>query len=136
MNYRITFPADYKNIAPLRDLAFHCARLNGFEEQASERLKAVVDELCNNAIEYGSQPTSQVILSIQAEENKIKIICQDQGHGARKTAAELRESMNEEVKSTDMRGRGARIIVKEFVDEFDIQDAKEGGIIVTAIINK
>lgn len=136
MNYKITFPADYKNIAALRDLAFHCAKLQGFNTQQSEHLKSVVDELCNNAIEYGSQPNSEVTLSIQAEENTIRIACQDQGHGNKLKAEDLKMIMEEEVGPEDRRGRGARVIVRSFVDELDIKDAPGGGIIVTAVLHK
>lgn len=136
MNYKITFPADYKNIAALRDLVFHCAKLQGFGTKQAEHLKSVVDELCNNAIEYGSQPNSEVMLTIQAEENTIRITCQDQGLGNKLKAEDLRKIMEKEVGPGEKRGRGARVIVRSFVDELDIKDAPGGGIVVSALLRK
>lgn len=134
VNYKINFPADYKNIAPLRDLAYHIARLQGFSEQISEHLKSVVDEICNNAIEYGSQPTSEIGLEIFADKNSIKITCHDQGHGNKLKAEQIKKILEEELPPGSARGRGIRMIVKGFVDEFEINDRPEGGISVTASI--
>lgn len=136
VNYKITFPADYRNIVPLRDLAYHIAKLQGFSEQKSEHLRSIVDEVANNAVEYGSQKTSEVILEIFADENAIKIACHDQGHGNTLKADRIKQQLNEEVPLTASRGRGLRMIVKAFADEFDLTDRQGGGITVTATVKK
>lgn len=136
MHYKIIFPADYKNIVPLRDLVFHAAVLQGFERQRAEHLRSVVDELCNNAIEYGSQPTSEVTLEVHADEKKIKITCQDQGHGNKLKAEEIKKLLEQEISKTGARGRGIPMIVRGFMNEFSLEDRPGGGIIATATMNK
>lgn len=136
MNYKINFPADFKNIPPLRELIFHTAILEGFSHQKAEQLKSVVDELCSNAIEHGSQPTSEVLLEVHTDEKTIRIACQDQGHGNKLSAAQIQQKMSEELADDAKRGRGVRMIVKNFVDEMIIRDHEGGGIIVSVIIHK
>jgi anti-sigma regulatory factor (Ser/Thr protein kinase) len=136
MNYKITFPADYKNIAPLRDLAYHVAKMQGFSEQKAEHIRSVIDELCNNAIEYGSQNTSEIILEIYADQNAIRMTCHDQGHGNKLKAEQIKALLSQELPQNAARGRGIRMIVKGFADEFDMKDIPSGGITVTALIKK
>lgn len=136
VNYKISFPADYRNIPPLRELIFHTAILEGFSRQKAEQLKSVVDELCSNAIEHGSQPTSEVLLEVHTDEKTIRITCQDQGHGNKLSAAQIQENMNKELADDAKRGRGVSMIVKNFVDEMMIRDREGGGIIVSITIHK
>jgi len=136
MYYKISFPADFKNIAPLRDFSNHVARLLEFDQQVAERIRSVVDEICNNAIEYGSQPTSQVVLEISADEQQIKLRCHDQGHGNKLKAAEVLQKIHAGVGRESNRGRGMSMIVKGFVDDLQVIDRKDGGITVEALIKK
>ena len=136
MNYRISFPADYNNIPALRDMIFHTAILEGYSNKQAERIRSVTDELCNNAIEYGSKPGSEVILELLSDENSIKITCQDQGQGNRLKAADIKEKMEEAGSISSSRGRGLKMIVKAFADELKIEDRKEGGIRVEALFIK
>lgn len=136
MFYQITFPADYKNVPPLRDLAFHVALLSEFSKDKAEHLKSVVDELCNNAIEYGSQPTSEVCLELFADPKIFKIMVLDQGHGNKMKAMDLKKKIDESIDQTAGRGRGVGMIVKSFVSELDFRDREGGGIIATAILHK
>jgi anti-sigma regulatory factor (Ser/Thr protein kinase) len=134
VNYKISFPADYKNIPPIRDLSYHVAKMLGFSEKNAEHIRSVIDELGNNAIEYGSQPTSEVILEIFADENAMRIACHDQGLGNKLKAEDIKKTLQEELPQNATRGRGLRMIVKAFTDTFDITDRLEGGITVTATI--
>lgn len=136
MHYTVTFPADFKNVAPLRDMVFHTARLQGFDNQKSEHMRSVVDELCTNAIEHGSQPGSEVVLEVHSDESTIKITCQDQGLGNKLKAEEIKKRVSGEVPVESNRGRGISMIVKGFVNELEIHDRQEGGIQVTVLINK
>lgn len=136
MNYSITFPADYKNIPPIRDMVAHTAMLEGFSKKQAEHLRSVADELCNNAVEHGSQPTSEVVLEVHSDDKTIKITCHDQGHGNTLTADEIRKRVSGEVPVENNRGRGMKMIVKSFVDELKIEDRKGGGISVSAILHK
>ena len=120
----------------MRDMIAHVAQLQGFDMQKAEHLKSVVDELCNNAIEHGSQPTSEVVLEIHSDDKAIKITCLDQGHGNKLSAEELQKKITEGVKEGDVRGRGMPMIVKSFVDELEVKDRKEGGLSITTILYK
>jgi len=136
VNYKISFPADYKNIAPLRDLGYHIAKFQGFSEQKAEHGKSVIDELCNNAIEHGSQSTSEVSLEIFADGDTLKITCHDQGHGNKLKAEQITELLEQEIPQDAARGRGLRMIVKSFVDDLQVTDNPNGGITVTAVLKK
>ncbi|MDP3975865.1 MAG: ATP-binding protein [bacterium] len=136
VHYRITFPADYKNVAPLRDLAARMAEIVEFDHKTVERVRSVVDELCNNAIEYGSQPTSEVILELHADQKNIKIACLDQGHGNKLTAKQIQDQLHQVGPEGGQRGRGLSMVVKSFADEFLIEDRKEGGVKVTALVHR
>jgi anti-sigma regulatory factor (Ser/Thr protein kinase) len=136
MNFTIHFPANFENIPALRDMVAHCAALEGFTEKQSEHLRSVTDEICNNAIEHGSQPTSEVVLEVHTEPHSMKITCQDQGHGNTLKAADIQQRISGEVPVESGRGRGMKMIVTAFVDELKVEDRKDGGIAVTAIVRK
>lgn len=136
MHYNVKFPADYKNIPPLRELVYHVAILEEFDKKAAEHLKSVVDELCNNAIEWGSQPTSEIILEVYSDEKHIKITCRDQGHGNKLTAEQLTSKLEEKVDENASRGRGLRMIIQGFMDEISVSDRKTGGLKIQTTLNK
>lgn len=136
MNFSISFPANFENIPALRDMVAHCAALEGFSEKQSEHLRSVTDEICNNAVEHGSQPTSEVRLEIHTEADSIKITCHDQGHGNTLKADDIKKQISGEEEITSGRGRGMRMIVTAFVDDLKIEDGKEGGVKVTATVRK
>lgn len=136
MHYKISFPADFKNIAPLRDLAFHMSMLEGFDRQQAEHVRSIVDELCTNAIEYGSQKSSVVNLELEADSKQVKIICSDQGLGNKMQAVGIEKKIAEPLPLGATRGRGISLIVKNFAENFDLRDQEGGGIIATAVIKK
>jgi anti-sigma regulatory factor (Ser/Thr protein kinase) len=136
MNFTIHFPANFENIPALRDMVSHCAALEGFSGKQSERLRSVTDEICNNAIEHGSQPTSEVVLEVHTDPHSMKITCQDQGHGNTLKAADIEKRISGEIPVESGRGRGMKMIVSAFVDVLKIEDLKEGGVKVTAVVKK
>ncbi len=136
MNFTVHFPANFENVPALRDMVSHCAALEGFPEKQSEHLRSVTDEVCNNAIEHGSQPTSEVVLEVHTDAHSITITCHDQGHGNKLTAADIQKRISGELEVESGRGRGMKMIVSAFTDELKIEDRKEGGVKVTAIVKK
>ena len=137
---RIEMPTSVYHAANLRDLVFAVAHNVGqFSEHWAYRLQAVVDELCNNAIEHGSAKDGllRVILQV-VPKVKLAIIVEDAGQGpTQATAAELNKhvadlSEGEETApakiSTSLRGRGLTKIVKAWTDEIRFEDRAEGGI--------
>jgi anti-sigma regulatory factor (Ser/Thr protein kinase) len=105
-----------------------------FEEKWAYRFQSVIDELCNNAIEYGSAPGQDIkVTFIHSPDNFLKIIVEDTGTGKNKmTAKELETLFNERRKPdhvfTGIRGRGLIKIVGEWSDEIKFENSKEGGI--------
>lgn len=110
--------------------------LEGFDRQQAEHVRSIVDELCTNAIEYGSQKSSVVNLELEADSKQVKIICSDQGLGNKMQAAEIEKKIAEPLSHGATRGRGISLIVKNFAENFDLRDQEGGGIIATAVIKK
>jgi|GEM_PF-3655605 len=136
MQYSIVFPADFKHIPPLRDMVYHCARLQEFPEEEAQHMKSVADELLSNAIEFGSRPTSEVAFEITADEKMIKLVCTDRGKVEGAKAQEIEKKIVEPVLVSAMRGRGLGQIVKNFVSDLEFRDRTGGGIIATAILKR
>lgn len=136
MHYRISFPADYAVIPAIRDMVAHTAQLEGFDQQHSDRFRSITDELCNNAIEHGSQPTSEVVLEVHSDAQAMRITCQDQGHGNKLNAEHIQKRIEGEESVQTGRGRGLKMIVNSFADKLQVKDKPNGGITVTATINK
>jgi anti-sigma regulatory factor (Ser/Thr protein kinase) len=136
MHYTISFPADIHQVPPLRELASHVARSEGFDEHKAEHIKSVVDEICNNAIEFGSRPGSRVVLELHTTPESMQITCHDQGHGNKLTAIQIQERMRRVVPQHSPRGRGMSLIVKGFMDEVTVTDREGGGITMRTTLHK
>ena len=101
-------------------------------------MQSVVDELCNNAIEFGSAENAEIRVSfIHKKDEYIEITVEDTGTGKNKVAAaEMKKIMEEKTKSeykfTGIRGRGLAKIVKEWTDELEFKDREGGGLQVIA----
>ena len=135
MHYSITFPADFQHMPSLRDMVASVALHQGFSKQTAEHAKSIIDELGNNAIEHGSQATSQVEVRIDSSEKELKITVLDQGHGNKMKAEDIQAKLAAGTPFENGRGRGLSMIVKGFSDQFTLEDRKDGGIIACAILH-
>lgn len=131
----ITLPTNAYFMSGIRDFTLNMIKnTTNFSEKWAFRFQSVVDELCNNAIEYGSAPGSEIRLTfINKKEDYLEIQVEDTGTGKNKTNAEALKKLYEERKSpgyvfTGIRGRGLVKIVGEWTDEIHFEDRKEGGI--------
>jgi len=131
----ITLPTNAYFISGIRDFTLGLIKnMTDFSEQWAFRFQSVVDELCNNAIEHGSQQGDMVkITFINTEHDNIKIIVEDNGTGKVKiTAAELTQIVKERrdpnYVQIGIRGRGLAKIVSEWTDELTFEDTERGGI--------
>lgn len=134
----ITLPTNAYFMSGIRDFTLNMIKnTTNFPEKWAFRFHSVVDELCNNAIEYGSAPGSEVkITFITVKDDFIEITVDDPGTGKNKiTAAEL-EKLYHEKKETGyvfsgIRGRGLVKIVGEWSDELKFIDRPEGGLSIS-----
>lgn len=137
----IIIPTSAYFMSGLRDFTMNVVRnMTGFSEQWAFRFQSVVDELVNNAIEFGSAPGMDVTITfISLREKSIEIFVKDSGTGSsKKTAKELVELVEERKnidisQMTSIRGRGLSQIVSNWTDVLSFKDNPEGGITVHVI---
>lgn len=135
----LTMPTNAYFMSGVRDFTLSIARNFGnLSNQWAYRLQSVVDELCNNAIEFGSNRNDEISVTfIYTPEKSIDIIVEDHGTGKmRTTAAELQRIVREKRAPghsiTEIRGRGLATIASEWTDELRFEDRPGGGLRITA----
>jgi len=120
----------------LRELSRTLAKnMSGFSEQWAYRFQSVVDELINNAIEFGSKPGETIEITFMSVMNRyIEVFVKDNGTGKRgRKAKEIKRFVKEHKKEdpthlTGIRGRGLAQIVSKWADSMDFEDNAQGGI--------
>jgi anti-sigma regulatory factor (Ser/Thr protein kinase) len=132
----IQIPTQAYFMSGIRDFVVNLTKnMTGFSSQWAFRFQAVVDELCNNAIEHGSRPGEFIkITMISTKGKSLEVIIEDTGTGKEKmTAAQLtglyqerRQMMTQQY--LGFRGRGLPKIVGEWTDEMVFEDIPTGGI--------
>lgn len=134
----ITLPTNAYFMSGIRDFTLTMIKnTTNFPEKWAFRFQSIVDELCNNAIEYGSSPGSEIRISYAYTKNQhLEISVEDTGTGKNKINAATLEKLYQDRKQpgyvfTGIRGRGLAKIVGEWTDEISFKDRPEGGIIVT-----
>lgn len=134
----ITLPTNAYFLSGIRDFTLTMTKnMTGFSDQWAFRFQSVVDELCNNAIEHGSAPGKEVIITFIGVPNEsLEISVEDTGTGPNKfTADEMRAIFKEQYQKVQtqflgLRGRGLAKIVAEWTDEITFTDREGGGLIV------
>ncbi len=134
----ITLPTEAYFISGIRDFTLNLVKnTTSFPEKWAFRFQSVIDELCNNAIEYGSAPGNEIrIVFTHQKGDYLKIDVEDTGTGKTKTkASEIQKVFDEKRAAgyvfTGIRGRGLAKIVGEWTDEIKFEDRAEGGIRVS-----
>ena len=119
----ITLPTNAYFMSGIRDFTLNMIKnTTNFPEKWAFRFQSVVDELCNNAIEYGSAPGSEIRINfIHQKDEYIEIQVEDTGTGKNKITAEQLKKLLEErgapgYEFTGIRGRGLVKIVGEWTD--------------------
>lgn len=131
----IIFPTNVYFLSGIRDFTLQMVKnLTGFSDQWAFRFQSVVDELCNNAIEHGSAPGENIVLSFRVKRNeKLEVIVEDTGTGQNQLhASELKEifeakKKQDPTKIEGIRGRGLSHIVAPLSDEVFFEDLESGG---------
>lgn len=131
----ITLPTNAYFMSGVRDFTLSFIKnVTAFDEKWAYRFQSVVDELCNNAIEFGSAPGQDIKLTlVYYPKENMEIIVEDTGTGKSKiTAEELAAKVEEQRKpgyvNTGIRGRGLSKIVAEWTDELHFENKDGGGI--------
>lgn len=110
----------------------------GFNEREAYHIEMVVDELCSNAIEYGSKKKlgGKVRLECKFFKNRLEFTVRDYG-GKKFDVEEILERGDRLTRSKPnagclpeaTRGRGLSI-VRKLVDRFDIKTGKSGTLVM------
>lgn len=137
----VTIPTNAYFMSGLRDFTMNIVRnVTGFSEQWAYRFQSVVDELVNNAIEFGSAPGQDVKITFVSLKGKsIEILVEDTGTGATKKSAEELVKLVEDrrhlnpLQMTSIRGRGLAQIVANWTDVLEFKNTPEGGMVVHVI---
>ena len=132
----ITIPTQAYFMSGIRDFVVNLTKnLTGFSSQWAFRFQAVVDELCNNAIEHGSAAGQRITVTLISTKGKsLEVWVQDTGTGKEKmTAAQLTALLQERrhimtAQYLGFRGRGLPKIVGEWTDEIVFEDVPTGGL--------
>lgn len=131
----ITLPTNAYFMSGVRNFTLGLVKnMTDFSEQWAFRFQSIIDELCNNAIEHGSNQDSEVkIIFISKPHDSFEIIVQDQGSGKQKMkAAEIQKIVEERRQPNyifnSIRGRGLAKIVAEWTDEMSFKDLENGGV--------
>ncbi|MBI2634683.1 sensor histidine kinase [Candidatus Peregrinibacteria bacterium] len=138
MKIAITLPTNAYFISGIRDFTLNMIKnTTNFPEKWAFRFQSVVDELCNNAIEYGSASGSEIRITFNhIKDQYLEISVEDTGTGKNKINAAQLQKIFEDKKQpgyafTGLRGRGLVKIVGEWTDEIHFADRPQGGIIVS-----
>ncbi len=132
----ITLPTNAYFASGIRDFSMTLARnMSGFSKQWAYRFQSVVDELINNAIEFGSKPGDDMKITFVSMENQyIEVFVEDAGTGQGGLSAGEISSFVDARKNLDptsitsMRGRGLSQIVSKWADKLDIIENEKGGV--------
>ena len=134
----ITLPTSAYFMSGIRDFTLTMIKnTTNFPEQWAFRFQSVVDELCNNAIEYGSAQGSEIRITFEhKEDDYIGIYVEDTGTGKNKITAKDLEKLFQDRREpgylfSGIRGRGLVKIVGEWTDEIKFEDRPGGGLIVS-----
>ncbi len=132
----IIIPTQAYFMSGIRDFVVNLTKnLTGFSTQWAFRFQAVVDELCNNAIEHGSAAGQRIKVTLISTKNKsLEVWVEDSGTGKEKMNAQQLTALYQERRQVmtaqylGFRGRGLPKIIGEWTDEIVFEDGQDGGI--------
>lgn len=78
---KVKLPSDLEYIPSIRKFVSEVLQVSGFSSKFAFRSEIIVDEICNNAINYGneSRSDSEVELVCEIHEDRIELLVKDQG---------------------------------------------------------
>ncbi|MBN2306674.1 sensor histidine kinase [Candidatus Peregrinibacteria bacterium] len=132
----IILPTNAYFMAGIRDFTMTVTQnMTGFSQQWAYRFQSVVDELTNNAIEFGSKAGENITITFVSVKGKyIEVYVRDTGTGVKKmTAADMMQYLEthkniDPTTITTIRGRGLSQIVANWADKVGFTDNEGGGL--------
>lgn len=136
----LVYDSDFKSAKILRDIVEGVCELMKIDAKWKSRITLIVDEMNNNAIEYGTKKweknTMKFSITRTVTEVSINIEVEDKGNGeSPKKALEMESLKEEKIKQGFMhhhsiRWRGLFMIILTLVDTLYFKDSDNGGLIV------
>ncbi len=132
----IILPTNAYFMAGIRDFTMTVTQnMTGFSQQWAYRFQSVVDELTNNAIEFGSAAGENITITFVSVKNEyIEVYVKDTGTGVKKmSAADMMQYLEshkniDPTTITSIRGRGLSQIVANWADKVEFTDNEDGGL--------
>lgn len=130
----ILIPTHAYFLSGIRDFTMTFVKnVTNLSEQWAHRFQSIIDELCNNAIEYGSSEGQDIKVTLSYEIDALTIIVEDTGTGkSKEKAVEILAKLEERRKPgyvfTGIRGRGLAGIIAGWTDTQAFEDIEDGGI--------
>lgn len=125
----MSFPPELQFVPPVRQMVSRIARQKGYTNRDSFRIETIVDEVCNNAVEHGSERLKKNIdLNIKIDREKIELEVINASDPDKIDALRaLSTSMPKapDAKSGQKRGRGLALI-KMLSNKLDINFSGDG----------
>lgn len=135
-----SYISDFKSAKILRDCINEICNLLWIDSTSKTRLILVIDELNNNAMEYGSLSWEINNMTFSFDKNWdglfVKVEVEDTWNGAENKKAKDMEIIREENKKRDfsyhksIRWRGLGLITEKIVDRLYFKDSVSWGLIV------
>ncbi|MBT6068284.1 ATP-binding protein [Candidatus Peregrinibacteria bacterium] len=138
----IILPTTAYFMSGVRDFTMSIVKnMTGFPEKWAYRFQSIVDELCNNAIEHGSQPGQEVkVTFISRAGESIFVSVEDSGTGPTQVTTDDMNAIVRERQAafaansyTGIRGRGLAQIVSQWTDELKFDNVDGGGLKVSVL---
>jgi len=130
---KMVIPSDFNFVPGVRTCVARIAGNFGFDGRETYHIETVTDEICNNAVEYGTRGRNpKIILLGKFKTGEMELIVRNSG--GRKFDVEkvfkhnlqlLQEKISKDALELPVRGRGL-IIVQKLVDKLEIKASKLG----------
>lgn len=135
----ISIPTNAYHISGIRDFTMNLVKnMTGFSEKWAFRFQAIIDELCNNAVEHGSQAGDDIFITfINVKGETLTLVVEDLGRAPTAKSADdmramLKQKLDDQAKnvmgSFSIRGRGLSQIVYNWTDVLEFYDRPGGGL--------
>ena len=130
--FRISFPPSLGIVPVVRQLVGRLMEHNGYNGRDSFRIETIVDEICNNAVEYGSSESrDNITLSLKIDFEKVEVDAENISDPAKREQLTLYMNSvrgNKQYAGREDRGRGLSL-VKLLASEFSADITKSGTIV-------
>ena len=140
MEISFLFKSDFNNAKYLRDDLMIILDIMWLDSIWKNRFVLIIDELNNNAIEYGSNENAINVFKFIGKKQEdgvyLNIEVEDEGNGKNaKKSMEMENLRHEKVEKWfenyhSIRGRGLFLIITKLVDELYFKDSQKWGLIV------